>query len=386
MENEFSFDNKLMITTTNKKIQDEMNLLFNKRLRDSTEFKENKFEIFEGNEQNKTKEKILRSKLSAFKLKKALFESPFLNLSISGSKLSNELTNKRINNFKLNNGKTIKLNLLNILDCIENDNIDINEEKTNALFDFKENKENLNTNLTNDNFCKDILNLEENKLEHILNLKNKIIFQEKTLIKDNNEYDSVKAQKPFSTKEIKTDNNLKIDLFHNKNNIRILSKFDPKKQEKLISKLNEENKNLNINQMLDYIFENRPTGNKSKQNKEFEKNINQDSKGLENKIIINENENTNGDIRLQKRSIFCTCKKTNCSKYYCFCLKNGLECGESCVCNDCDNKCKKRFTRNLNENQIEFNNNNVNQIVDPIEEKPNKDSERTSDYKFSFDT
>lgn len=436
-----------------------MNLLYNKRFRDSTERKENnnayyiiKEEISDERQANdkNNNNKFLNSKLSAFKLKKALFESPFLNFNISENKLTNELTNKRISKYKIHNGKTIKLNLLNIIDCIENEQIEVeNEEKANSLnvknhnynksaekeFNYKiinnqrdtynnslksrnfeingfketqnfrnrSDKIENNDNRINNNLKINLLNNKEEEFLNLLTTKKKTIFQDNLSKKESlNEYDSLAAQKTFSENQTTL---LQFSNFKNQDaQLKLLckyqNKFDPKKRESILNKLFEENKKLEINEMLDYIFENKQPGNKSKNKKvtEEEEEFNSKNNFRSKNKKLNEAENANNinnSNKQQKRTIFCTCKKTNCSKYYCFCLKNGLECGINCVCNDCDNKCKKRFNRNANANNNDKGEKDGNKIFSEIDENKAKqdvqenvnldNEENVSSYKFSFD-
>jgi hypothetical protein len=86
------------------------------------------------------------------------------------------------------------------------------------------------------------------------------------------------------------------------------------KKKKIIFMKDEKKKNnddetyscIDVNEMLDYIFD---PGNNLK--KEYEK---------------------------VKKSNSCKCKKTSCSKYSCNCLRNGNKCDLLCSCKNCENK------------------------------------------------
>jgi hypothetical protein len=112
---------------------------------------------------------------------------------------------------------------------------------------------------------------------------------------------------------------VKKTLMFNKENITYTKKNDDEELKKMLNKKkniifikDEENKdnetysNIDVNEMLDYIFD---PGNNVK--KEYEK---------------------------VKKSNSCKCKKTNCTKYSCNCLRNGNKCDLLCSCKNCQNK------------------------------------------------
>ncbi len=487
----FTNDKILSFTSTNKKINKELNFLHSKRFRGSTdnknivnneEYRNNYLNNINSiNQENIENYNYLNidfnndlylnsKKISAFKLKKALFESPFISTNKSANKITNELTNKRINKYEILNGKTVKLNLLNLLDCMEeNNNQDLNssletdnniknkankdnsEIKTSdniikiekSLLDeknsisnktniYKNNMINININNFgekqpfNQDFIeeKNMLNNKSNTininistfkneddLEKILEIKKKIIFTNENMkINAQNENSDYSNTKP---KEHSHTNNLSknfINLFNKLEN----NKFDVNKKERILNKLLEENKKLEIDDMLNYIFDNKLPVSKLKNKNGFcISNINctndlKDNNNENDKDINKENIDNRVTNKTKERTIFCTCKKTNCSKYYCFCLKNGLECGANCSCNNCDNKCKKRFSRENNEVKIleknineelkknssgddKANNSiNSNQAKNELKSYENdlvikNDDESVSSYKFSFD-
>lgn len=427
----YSKEKNVMIPKMNKSLKNEMNILMHKRNRESTESKfvqpshlnkENNQDSLDKTSINtqenngnpsfflveKNNDFFIHSKLSAFKLKKALFESPFISISNTKSHdklFTNELTNKRIKNYEFLNGKTVKLNLLNLLDCVEdikeaqenlngkenvkiylknheeniirvlefneiNDNKNIREPCENNSFDLNStNKEKILTELFDPcNLASVNIDLKTNEanrnkskkneedIKKLLNLKKKIIF--------NTERNKIK--KTFINSEPQP--NFKSNLIYNKekyapiddkftnkerqipkiersiNNIQGLNiKSKAINRENTLKKILEENKNMEIDEMLNYIFDNKIQENKSKHKNNYNNSI-------EN--IIQDTAIENSASEKTERTIFCTCRKTNCSKYYCFCLKNGLECGINCICKECDNKCKKRFSRENKESII----------------------------------
>jgi hypothetical protein len=45
-----------------------------------------------------------------------------------------------------------------------------------------------------------------------------------------------------------------------------------------------------------------------------------------------------------KKSNSCKCSKTNCMKFSCNCLRNGIKCDILCGCKNCDNKQKETIS------------------------------------------
>ena len=75
-----------------------------------------------------------------------------------------------------------------------------------------------------------------------------------------------------------------------------------------------------------YLHNNKNTKNNEK------KKINKDCQ--KNKFII-KNNNIQNNIN---EKILCNCKKIECLKFSCACLKKGNKCKENCFCKNCKNK------------------------------------------------
>jgi hypothetical protein len=65
----------------------------------------------------------------------------------------------------------------------------------------------------------------------------------------------------------------------------------------------------------------------------------QQEETLEDKLnyIFDKEKNVKNELRKVKPTNSCKCGKTNCSKYYCNCLRNGIKCDILCTCTNCSN-------------------------------------------------
>lgn len=190
---------------------------------------------------------------------------------------------------------------------------------------------------------------------NISNLKKKIIIDEMNDDKYGNDTNiSINKKKLYRDKEDICMNN-DVSTINITENFQ--SKFIKHYSQNILQKLNEDMKNLEFDDMLNYIFENKEKTLKTKQNK-WDFQGNNDQKNYGKSIDIAEPSSIN-----IKRTIFCSCKKTNCSKYYCLCLKNGLKCDEKCICVECSNLKNHCLFGNNKKNELEFTNPNLSNDI-----------------------
>jgi hypothetical protein len=66
----------------------------------------------------------------------------------------------------------------------------------------------------------------------------------------------------------------------------------------------------------------------------------QQEESLEDKLnyIFDKEKNVKTELKKLKFSNSCRCGRTNCTKYYCNCLRNGIKCDILCSCKNCNNK------------------------------------------------
>ena len=93
------------------------------------------------------------------------------------------------------------------------------------------------------------------------------------------------------------------------------------------------------------------------------------TKDNENNILLNNNqsdsdshisnENNNSNINHVHGVLICNCTKSNCTKKYCECYKQGKECGPLCRCVNCVNKEGKQKLILQQTNRKENTNSNV---------------------------
>ena len=127
-------------------------------------------------------------------------------------------------------------------------------------------------------------------------------------------------------------NNVNINI-----NLSYLDESTAEKENNFINKGSEIKKNLS------YMFkdDNIDILNtvKDKKNKLFNRKIFSSEKKEEPFKDIDDKLNYifESDIKKIKVSNSCKCSKTNCSKYYCNCLRNGFKCDFLCSCNNCAN-------------------------------------------------
>ena len=112
--------------------------------------------------------------------------------------------------------------------------------------------------------------------------------------------------------------------------------------------------NLDLEKMVDYIVSSTKVYNRYNDNKEnyflnnnfnslINKNENSDvnninSSGKKSKKKLDEI-NNNDDLQKNNNSCsLCKCKKVECLKYSCSCLKSGNKCNNLCTCTNCKNK------------------------------------------------
>ena len=318
------------------------------------------------NSDNSPKQKIYFEKVKEFKRDK----SP------------NSKNNLRMNSKDYN----IKRNLLNILDCVDQNIQNIDETEINEIRDNTiklNNKYNMNSKYNlflnkDQNTLENLNNFNKNNLEiinfenydeiknfnslspknnqftnkikiEISNSKNDYDFQKSLKIKKNTVFSNKKIfnlnnqnnfrfennlnctnrslSESFQLSTLKNNNESRIENIEENNNFSI-EKSSKKLNfnNKIISKLKKED---TIEGMLEYIF-----NNKNQKNK-FDKNN-----------ILNNKDNTS-KVKSPKKINSCTCKKTNCSKYYCLCRRNGLICGIHCSCEGCLNDSKEVVSKKI---------------------------------------
>jgi len=109
--------------------------------------------------------------------------------------------------------------------------------------------------------------------------------------------------------------------------------------------------NLDLEKMVDYIVSSTKVYNRYNDNKEnyF---LNSNFNNLINKNEINDINNTNSSGKKSKKKFdtinndsqkntscsLCKCRKVECLKYSCSCLKSGNKCNNLCTCMNCKNK------------------------------------------------
>ena len=98
---------------------------------------------------------------------------------------------------------------------------------------------------------------------------------------------------------------------------------------------------INLNEMVDFIISSTKKYNRYLHNN---KNIKYNEKKKTNKeiqknnFIIKNNFHNQNNNQNENEKIFCNCKKIECLKFSCVCLKKGNKCKENCFCKNCKNK------------------------------------------------
>ena len=200
--------------------------------------------------------------------------------------------------------------------------------KNNSKYSFSFQLQNLNNsfnskNCNNNNNIKNDLKISNKKTTFTKNTSNfgEINGLTETIFSDNKikkiYVDSIKKNLINSLQE---ENTLKKN--NNNNNIS----FD-----------NNLTNEINLNEMVDFIISSTKKYNRYLHNNKNTKNnekkkINKDYQ--KNNFII-KNNNIQNNIN---EKILCNCKKIECLKFSCACLKKGNKCKENCFCKNCKNK------------------------------------------------
>ena len=191
-------------------------------------------------------------------------------------------------------------------------------------------KNNLNNFISN----KNIINKEENENEN-KNKNNKIINHQecKKLLFDKIEDNSSSLQENIN-ENINLDNNKIIE--NNEINITIQSSS-------ILSDIrNLYGNHLTKNEFIfDYlntnVLSNLSLPETEKKSQIQNKNIKTNKKPLKNNESLTSNINSTTNISSMEKPIFrCTCKNSNCLKFYCECFANGKFC-DNCICINCKN-------------------------------------------------
>ena len=207
----------------------------------------------------------------------------------------------------------------------------VEQKKNNENNDNIKGKNNINNFISN----KNIINKEENENEN-KKMKNKIINHQecKKLLFDKINEDNSSSLQENINENINRDNNKNIE--NNEINITIESSS-------LFSNIrNYYGNHIKKNEFIfDYLNTNvisnlslPETDNKLQiQNQ----NIKANKKPLKNNESLTSNINSTTNISSMEKPIFrCTCKNSNCLKFYCECFANGKFC-DNCLCINCRN-------------------------------------------------
>ena len=97
--------------------------------------------------------------------------------------------------------------------------------------------------------------------------------------------------------------------------------------------------NLDLEKMIDYIVSSTKIYNRYNDNKEniSTNNFNFNNNSTEKKSTNSKKKLNNNNIILNDNSL-CKCKRVECLKYSCSCLKSGNKCNNLCTCINCKNK------------------------------------------------
>ena len=222
------------------------------------------------------------------------------------SKMKFSSSNKKVflsNKIKRNSDSYEKKNKKNITtnNNINNDSsVFINETKASTK------KNNSTQNITNSAF------IRMNKSVYIGSVKKNLL--------------------PSLSNELKSNTKIKKNVNENNNNI-------------LYDNLCKTAENLDLEKMVDYIVSSTKIYNRYNDNKEnidtnnFNFNTSE-KKGIESKNINLIDEKNMQNIQINQKNFYslCKCKRVECLKYSCSCLKSGNKCNNLCSCINCKNR------------------------------------------------